>query len=169
MTTASESAPTSESSVPTRRPLWQRTLMRPEAASILGAVIVFALFMTVAPSFRSFAAFSTVLYASSTIGIMSLAVGLLMIGGEFDLSSGVGVTTGALAATMMNYNWHLNSWTGVVLSLLIAVAIGTFNGVLVMKTGLDSFLITLASFLMLQGLNLAITKWVTNAVSTPSI
>ena len=60
---ATESAPTSESSVPTRRPLWQRTLMRPEAASILGAVIVFALFMAVAPSFRSFAAFSTVLYA----------------------------------------------------------------------------------------------------------
>ena len=166
---ATESAPTSESSVPTRRPLWQRTLMRPEAASILGAVIVFALFMAVAPSFRSFAAFSTVLYASSTIGIMSLAVGLLMIGGEFDLSSGVAVTTGALAATMMSYNWHLNSWTGAVLSLLFAVVVGTFNGVLVMKTGLDSFLITLASFLMLQGLNLAITKWVTNAVSTPSI
>ena len=166
---ATESAPTSESSVPTRRPLWQRTLMRPEAASILGAVIVFALFMAVAPSFRSFAAFSTVLYASSTIGIMSLAVGLLMIGGEFDLSSGVAVTTGALAATMVNYNWHLNSWTGAVLSLLFAVVVGTFNGVLVMKTGLDSFLITLASFLMLQGLNLAITKWVTNAVSTPSI
>ena len=104
MTTDESSVPASESSVPTssvptRRPLWQRTLMRPEAASILGAVIVFVLFMTVAPSFRSFAAFSTVLYASSTIGIMSLAVGLLMIGGDVDLSTGVARTPGAFAAT----------------------------------------------------------------------
>lgn len=103
------------------------------------------------------------------MGIISLAVGLLMIGDEFDLSSGVAVTTAALAATMLNYNFWLNSWVGVFLSLLIALAIGAFNGMMVMRTGIPSFLITLAAFLMLQGINLAVTKLVTGQVATPSI
>lgn len=144
-------------------------LKRPEFASVLGALVIFALFMIVAPSFRSADAFATVLYASSTMGIIALAVGVLMIGDEFDLSSGVAVTTSALAATMLNYNFWLNSWVGVFLSLLIALAIGACNGYLVMRTGIPSFLITLAAFLMLQGINLAVTKLVTGQVATPSI
>ena len=146
-----------------------KLLKRPEFTSVLGAVLIFTLFMIVAPSFRSLDAFSTVLYASSTMGIISLAVGLLMIGDEFDLSSGVAVTTAALAATMLNYNFWLNSWVGIFLSLLIALAIGAFNGMMVMRTGIPSFLITLAAFLMLQGINLAVTKLVTGQVATPSI
>lgn len=144
-------------------------LRRPEFASLLGAVAIFILFMSVAPAFRSLEALSTVLYASSTLGIVALAVGMLMIGDEFDLSSGVAVTTAALAATMLNYNLHLNSWVGAVLSLGIALGIGALNGFLVTRTGIPSFLITLAAFLMLQGLNLAITKLVTGQVATPSI
>ena len=144
-------------------------MKRPELTSVLGAIAIFTLFMIVAPAFRSLDAFATVLYASSTIGIMALAVGLLMIGDEFDLSSGVAVTTAALAATMLNYNFWLNSWVGVFASLFIALAIGAFNGYMVMRTGIPSFLITLAAFLMLQGINLAVTKLVTGQVATPTI
>ena len=109
------------------------------------------------------------LYASSTLGIVALAVGLLMIGDEFDLSSGVAVTTAALAATMLNYNLGLNSWVGAFLSLIVALGIGALNGYLVTRTGIASFLITLAAFLMLQGLNLAVTKLITGQVATPRI
>lgn len=64
----------------------ERALKRPELTSLLGAVLVFTLFMVVAPAFRSWDSMATVLYASSTIGIMAVAVGLLMIADEFDLS-----------------------------------------------------------------------------------
>lgn len=144
-------------------------LHRPELASLIGAVGVFVLFMAVAPSFRSFDSFATVLYTSSTLGIIALAVGLLMIADEFDLSTGVAVTSTALAATMLNYNLHLQSWVGSLIALAVALAIGFFNGWMVTRTGIPSFLITLATFLMLQGLNLALTKRITDAVSTPSI
>lgn len=146
-----------------------KLLHRPELASAIGAVGVFTLFMVVAPSFRSMDSFATVLYTSSTLGIIALAVGLLMIGDEFDLSTGVAVTTTALAATMLNYNLHLQSWVGSLLALVIALAIGFFNGWMVTKTGVPSFLITLATFLMLQGLNLALTKRITDQVATPAI
>ena len=41
-----------------------------------------------------------------------------MIGGEFDLSSGVAVTTSSLAASMLAYNLHLNLWVGAGLALM---------------------------------------------------
>ena len=138
---------------------FNNVIRRPELASLVGAIVIFILFVAVAPPFRSIDAFSTVLYASSTMGIVALAVGLLMIGDEFDLSSGVAVTSTALIATMLNYNLHLNSWVGVFISLASALTIGALNGVLVTRTGIPSFLITLSVFLMLQGLNLAVTKW----------
>ena len=146
-----------------------RLIRRPELASALGALVIFIFFMIVAPAFRSLDAFATTLYASSTLGIVALAVGLLMIGDEFDLSSGVAVTTTALAATMLNYNLGLNSWVGAFLSLIVALGIGALNGYLVTRTGIASFLITLAAFLMLQGLNLAVTKLITGQVATPRI
>ena len=144
-----------------------RLIRRPELASALGALVIFIFFMIVAPAFRSLDAFATTLYASSTLGIVALAVGLLMIGDEFDLSSGVAVTTAALAATMLNYNLGLNSWVGAFLSLIVALGIGALNCYLV--TSNASFLITLAAFLMLQGLNLAVTKLITGQVATPRI
>ena len=147
----------------------QRLLVRPEIGSLFGAIAIFVFFMVVAPPFRSPEALATVLYASSTIGIMACAVALLMIGGEFDLSAGVAVTTSSLAASMIAYNLHLNLWAGAALALVVSLAVGFFNGYLVMKTKIPSFLITLSSFLMLTGINLAVTKLITGQVATPSV
>ncbi|CAN5285265.1 ABC transporter permease [soil metagenome] len=147
----------------------QRLLIRPEMGALIGAVAIFIFFAIVAPPFRTPEALATVLYASSTIGIMAVAVGLLMIGGEFDLSSGVAVTTSSLAASMLAYNLHLNLWVGSALALVISLGVGFFNGYMVMKTKIPSFLITLSSFLMLTGINLAATKLISGQVATPSV
>ncbi len=147
----------------------QRLLIRPEMGALVGAIGIFVFFAIVAPPFRSPEALATVLYASSTIGIMAVAVGLLMIGGEFDLSAGVAVTTSALAASMISYNLHLNLWVGAALALCVSLAIGFLNGYLVMKTKIPSFLITLSSFLMLTGINLAVTKLVTGQVASSNV
>lgn len=142
---------------------------RPEIGSIGGALLVFILFYIAADTFRSTAAFSTILYQSATLGIPAVAVALLMIGGEFDLSAGVAVTTSSLAASMFASEVAGNIWVGVGFGLILALAIGALNGWLLIKTGLHSFLVTLSTFLMLQGLNLAITKLVTGNVATGDI
>jgi simple sugar transport system permease protein len=147
----------------------RRLLVRPEAGSLLGAVLIFAFFFMTADSFRKPESLANTLYFSSTIGIMAVAVALLMIGGEFDLSAGVAVTTASLAAAMLSYQLTLNVWAGALLSLALALGIGFGNGYLVVKTGIPSFLITLGTFLMLQGLNLAVTKLLTGAVATNDI
>ncbi|MEU6367350.1 ABC transporter permease [Streptomyces sp. NPDC046931] len=152
-----------------QRSLVLRLLARPEVGVFLGAVAVFVFFFVAAPTFRTGSAMATVLYQSSTIGIMALPVALLMIGGEFDLSSGVSVITSALTASMVSYQLTMNVWVGVIVALVVSLAIGAFNGWMVMRTGLPSFLITLGTFLGLQGINLAVTKLITGNVATDDI
>ncbi len=146
-----------------------RILGRPEVGALAAAIVIFAFFYAAAPTFRTLPAASTYLYASSTIGIVAVGVALLMIGGEFDLSSGVAVTTAALTAAMFCYQLSLNVWVGVVVSLVVALAIGFVNGYLVVRTGIPSFLVTLSTFFVLQGLNLGVTKLITGAVATPNV
>ncbi|MHC3467663.1 ABC transporter permease [Streptomyces sp. 7R007] len=152
-----------------RRPLALRLLARPEVGVFLGAVAVYVFFLITAPPVRDGSSMANILYQSSTIGIMALPVALLMIGGEFDLSSGVAVITSALTASMLSFQLTVNVWTGVFVALLVSLAIGFLNGWLVVRTGLPSFLITLGSFLILQGVNLAVTKLVTGNVATDDI
>jgi simple sugar transport system permease protein len=110
-----------------------------------------------------------VLYAASTIGIMAVPVALLMIGGEFDLSSGVLVTTAALTSSMVSYQLTAVTWVGAGVSLLVTLAIGLFNGWALDRTRLPSFIVTLGTFLMLTGANLGVTKIVDGSVSTKRI
>ncbi|KRC88713.1 MULTISPECIES: ABC transporter permease [Intrasporangiaceae] len=146
-----------------------RLLARPEVGALVAAIVIFVFFLIVAPAFRSPASFFTVLYQSSTIGIVAVAVGMLMIGGEFDLSAGVIVTTAGLVNAMFCYQLGINLIVGAVLSLVFCLAIGFLNGYLVVRTGIPSFLITLGTFFVLQGANLGVTKLVTGSVSTPNI
>ncbi len=152
-----------------QRSLVSRVLGRPEVGALAAAIVIFIFFAVIAPPFITVQGLSTVLYASSTIGIVAVAVSLLMIGGEFDLSAGVNVATAALSAAMFSYQFSLNAWVGVIVSLVIALAIGFVNGYLVMRTGIPSFLITLSTFFVLQGANLGVTKLVTGTVATTNI
>ncbi|MFE7318891.1 ABC transporter permease [Streptomyces sp. NPDC057555] len=151
------------------RSLARRLMSRPELGSVVGAIAVFVFFSLVAEPFLRPASLSTILYASSTIGIMAVPVALLMIGGEFDLSAGVMVISSALVSSMFSYQMTANTWVGVGVSLLVTLAIGALNGVLLTRTRLPSFVITLGTFFMLTGLNLGFTKLIGGTVSTKSI
>ncbi|MCX5054459.1 MULTISPECIES: ABC transporter permease [unclassified Streptomyces] len=151
------------------RPLMVRVLARPEVGVFLGAVAVYVFFLIAAPPVRDGSSMANILYQSSTLGIVTIPVALLMIGGEFDLSAGVGVITSALTASMISYQLTMNVWVGVIAALVVSLGIGFFNGWMVVRTGLPSFLVTLGTFLILQGVNLAVTKMVTGNVATDDI
>ncbi|GAA3774790.1 ABC transporter permease [Streptomyces coacervatus] len=169
VTTPPASGPEQTDGRTAERPLAVRLLARPEVGVFLGAAAVYVFFLIAAPPVRDGSSMATVLYQSSTIGIMTLPVALLMIGGEFDLSSGVAVITSALTASMLAYQLSMNVWVGVIAALIVSLAVGFFNGWMVVKTGLPSFLVTLGTFLILQGVNLAVTKLVTGNVATDDI
>ena len=161
--------PATEPSAGSRTSLGRVLLARPEIGALIAAVAIFVFFLAVAPAFRDPGSLSTVLYESSTIGIVAVGVALLMIGGEFDLSAGVAVTSAALVASMVSYQFSANMALGALVALVATLLIGFINGYLVVKTGIPSFLVTLSTFFMLIGLNLGGTKAVTGTVATQNV
>ncbi|MGF6880649.1 simple sugar transport system permease protein [Nocardia sp. GAS34] len=149
--------------------LWQRTIVRPELGALLGAVLVFVFFSVITDKFLSPLGIANWLDDSSTLGIMAVAVSLLMIGGEFDLSAGVMTASTSLVTALLAVHAGWNVWAALLVSLVFALAVGAFNGWVVMRTGLPSFIVTLGTFLALQGLNLGVTRLVTATVEVSGI
>ena len=168
MSSAVQTAPAADDRVAGRSPL-ARLLSMPAVGALIGALALAALFLAVAPAFRQIGNLGTVLYSASTVGIMAVAVALLMVGGEFDLSAGVAVTTSSLVAANLSWYFGLNVWVGVVVALAASLAVGAFNGWLLHVTRLPSFLVTLGTFFVLQGINLAVTRLIAGGVSSPRI
>ncbi len=148
------------------RGVFQRMLVRPEVGATIGALTIWALFWGVSGTFGKTGGTASILdVASSPLGIMAVAVAMLMIGGEFDLSSGA--ATGALGILTIlmvrdiagdGGGWGLSLWWAIPFSLAAALLLGWVNGTLVNRTGLPSFIVTLASFFVLKGAKLGFSK-----------
>ena len=95
---------------------------------------------------------------------MAVAVALLMIGGEFDLSAGVMTGTTGLLMGLLTTEWGFSMWPAIVVTFAFAGLVGFINGYMVIRTRLPSFIVTLATFFVLQGANLGVTKAITGTV-----
>ena len=145
-----------------------RLLQRPELGALIGALAVYVLFMVVDATpghlFATIAGTQNWTDAASTYGIMAVAVALLMIGGEFDLSAGVMTGTSGLLLGMLITKEQLNVWVGIALVMIFAAIVGVANGFAVVRTKLPSFIITLATFFVLRGIDVGVTLILTNTV-----
>jgi simple sugar transport system permease protein len=141
-----------------------KLLQRPELGAMLGAGIVLLFFVITADRFGTLSGMARWTDVASTLGIMAVAVALLMIGGEFDLSAGVMTGTAGLFMGILASELEMNIWLAIVLTFVLAAGIGFVNGYMVVRTGLPSFIVTLATFFVLQGVNLGGTKAITDTV-----
>ena len=141
-------------------------LRRPEFGALMGALAIFVLFSSVdtTGNFGQAGGIAGWTDIAAPIGIVAVFVALLMIGGEFDLSTGIMVGSTGLLAGLIVTELGLDIWTTIALVMIFAAGIGLLNGWLVVTTGLPSFIVTLATFFVLRGLNLAVTKGFTGTV-----
>ncbi len=143
-----------------------KLLRRPEFGALLGAMAIFALFTSVdtTGNFAQPGGAAGWTDIAAPIGIIAVFVALLMIGGEFDLSTGVMVGSAGLLTGMLVTQVGLDIWSSIAIVMVFAAIVGLINGYLVVKTGLPSFIVTLATFFILRGANLAVTKQFTGTV-----
>jgi simple sugar transport system permease protein len=146
--------------------LLTKLLRRPEFGALLGAIAIYVLFASVdtTGNFTRLGGSASWTDIAAPIGIVAIFVSLLMIAGEFDLSTGVMVGTSGLLAGMLVTELNFNIWLAILTVMIFAAGIGLLNGFLVIKTGLPSFIVTLATFFVLKGANLAVTKALTGTV-----
>ena len=147
------------------RSVFQRLFIRPEVGAVIGAIGVWTFFWAVSGTFGTAgASFGWIDIVASSLGIMAVAVAALMIGGEFDLSSGA--MTGAMAMLTVFIVKETGDLGGLglpmtvslPLGLAVALGIGWLNGTMVERTGQPSFIITLATFFSIKGLKLGLAN-----------
>jgi simple sugar transport system permease protein len=133
---------------------------RPELGAIGGLVLVTLFFMAVAnPAMFSLAGIMNFMAPAAQLGILAIGAALLMIGGEFDLSLGSMVAFAGLvfATVLVVFQYPLP--VAIAAALVVAVVVGVINAQITLKTGLPSFIVTLAFLFILRGLTLVGLKW----------
>lgn len=142
--------------------LLSRLVRRPELGALAGlfATTMFFFFYADASMF-SLAGIMNFMVPAAQLGILAVAASMLMIGGEFDLSLGsmiafAGLIFGACVVTL-----QLPLSIAILCTLIGAAAVGYTNAQIVLRTGLPSFIVTLAGLFILRGLSLVGLKWAT--------
>ena len=140
----------------------KKLLRRPELGALGGAILVWIFFAIVGkPGFLSLSGTANYLQVSAEQGILAVAVSLLMIGGEFDLSVGSMIGGAGMIIAILSVQFGWNIWAAIAVSLVVALAIGALNGLLVVRTKLPSFIITLATLFIIRGATIGMTRLIT--------
>lgn len=141
-------------------------LRRPETGSFLGMMAVFGFFVIFGQSnFTSAAGVASWLNVASTLGIVALPVGLLMIAGELDISIGSMIPAGSMVFAIISGYYGFPVWVGIGASLLLGVLVGLVNGMLVLKTSVPSLIVTLGTLFAVAGLTLSLSVFITGTTS----
>ena len=97
----------------------------------------------------------------AALGMVVVAESLILLTGKFDISLqgtfGLAPLLGAWliapkASEGLGTEW--SPWLGLIVVLLVGLAVGTFNGLLVIKANFNAFIFTLAMSILLTGLQL---------------
>ncbi|HPB07911.1 MAG TPA: ABC transporter permease [Rectinema sp.] len=126
---------------------------------VLIAAILIAVFFTIAsPVFLTAYNFFNLLRQTAQLGIIAMAMTMLIISGEFDLSVGAiyavtGVVTGILVKNM-----GINIWPAALIGFLTALLLGFVNGTLISTTKINSFIGTLSTQMIFRGIAMVLSQ-----------
>lgn len=152
-----------------RRAIVPRLARAPAFGVAVAAVLLYAFFAVDAGSdgFTSVAGTASWLNTAADLGVIAVPVGLLMVAGEIDLSTGSVVGVSSITLGLLNGYYHDSLLLSAVVALVVGSAAGLANGVLVTKTRVPSFIATLATNYILAGLGLAIAQSLAGTTQVP--
>ncbi|RWM21864.1 ABC transporter permease [Mesorhizobium sp.] len=122
-----------------------------EALLVIIAVLIFAVNSFASPYFLDPWSLSDLTFNFTEKGLIALAMALLIISGEIDLSVAAIV---ALASTMMGMAVQAGASTPVLvlIGIVIGLGCGAFNGLLVTRLGLPSIVVTIGTMSLFRGI-----------------
>ncbi|MCP4317002.1 MAG: ABC transporter permease [Hyphomicrobiales bacterium] len=142
----------------------RKALIRPELGSICGVILVFIFFFLIANDSGMFSpeGIQNWTVVSAQFAIIAVGACLLMIAGEFDLSVGSMIGFSGIIIALVSMVMGYPMWLAIIVAFIIAMSIGWLNGYLVIKTGLPSFIVTLAFLYILRGMTIFLARISTN-------
>ena len=137
----------------------QRMMRRPEIGSFI-VMIIIILALGLASEGKAFNALglkNNIAFIAQ-LGIIAVGAGLLMIAGEFDLSIGPMIAFAGMSMAIM-LKWGLpfglgeaTPFTAFAITMCMTLGFGWLIGTIVVRSGLSSFIVTLAFWFFLRGL-----------------
>lgn len=141
-------------------------IRRPEAGALIATVTIYIFFAVFAGSaFTASEGTATWLNPAAELGIIALPVGLLMIAGELDLSVGSVLAASSMTLAIVSGYWGNPIIVGIAVALGLGLAVGFINGLIVTRSKVPSFVVTLATNFALAGLALWLTRALTGSTS----
>lgn len=139
---------------------------RPEAGALIGTLGVYVFFAIFGgTNFLAPAGAASWLNVAAELGIIAVPVGLLMIAGELDLSVGSVLAASSMTLAIVSGHWGGPMILGIVLALGVGVGAGLLNGLIVTRTNVPSFVVTLATLFGMAGLTLGLSRVITGTTS----
>jgi len=144
-----------------RRAFWSNLagilLRRREASIIVVAIILVVYFQASNQNFLTQANIRTISQFAAATAIISAGEVMLLICGEIDLSAGM-VFAFAPFIMYFTYQAGLPIWVGIIFGLLASAVVGLFNGLVTVLLKVPSFITTLGTLFLIEGLNLTISN-----------
>ena len=141
-------------------------LRRPETGSFLGLAAVFIFFAIFGgANFASPAGVASWLNVAASLGIVAIPIGLLMIAGELDISIGSMIPAGSVTVAIVSGHFQAPVLVGIGAALALGALVGLVNGLLVVRTAVPSFIVTLGTLFAVAGLTLGLCVILTGTTS----
>lgn len=156
----------------TRYSSWRRALSLREAGVYYALLLLIAVLAAFAaavgqPNYLSATNLSNIVYQSSLVGIMGVAMTVMLITGAFDLSV---ASVAALAATVLvGLAGAIGFVPAAAAAMITAAAVGLANGLIVEFISINAFIVTLGSLTAVRGLVLILTDGRSLTVSRPDV
>ena len=148
----------SSTSAATAKPK-SRALAEAEKYALVGVlVLTFGAFSLALPhSFPTAGNVVTMLMSESVIVVLAIGVTLTLRLGDLDLSFASVMETAAVITADLNVNHHLGIAVSILIALVFGALVGLLNAILVVKLGLNSFIATLGTMTVVEGLGYGIS------------
>ena len=137
---------------------WHRMSKWRDAGVLASSIVIGIAFTLLTHSFLTSYNLFNLLRQTSELGIVAMAMTVLIVSGEFDLSVGaIYAVTGVITALLYKsagLTMVLAASCGVICALLL----GLINGLLVTATRMNSFIATLATMMVFRGMAMVLSQ-----------
>jgi simple sugar transport system permease protein len=131
----------------------------------MGTVIVYVFFAWFGrPTFTTVLVTAGWVNVAAELAIVALPIALVMIAGHLDLSVGANIAAAGITYALLTGHYGVPDIIGLPAGILVAVFFGLLNGLIVTRTRVSSFIVTLAMAFFIRGLIFGVTKLIVDNV-----
>jgi simple sugar transport system permease protein len=148
----------------------RRFMLRPESTALAAVVILSLIFTALSPDlYPTKLTAISIMAVAAELGILSIGVTLLMIGGHFDLSVGAVLGLTSYVAVILMRDWGLSPLVATPAAIIAGALLGLVNGLIVVRFRIHSFVVTLGTMLIWRGILIALTGGFPMTVEIPPL